>query len=63
MKRNLRTVDRTLRVVVGLGILAAGAAAESWWALAGLVPLLTGLLGFCPAYCPLGITSCGKSGC
>jgi hypothetical protein len=63
MKKNLGTVDRTVRVVVGIGLLAAGAIAGSWWALAGLVPLLTGLLGFCPAYCPLGISSCGKSGC
>ena len=63
MKKNLGTVDRTVRVVVGIGLLAAGAVAGSWWALAGLVPLLTGAFGFCPAYCPLGISSCGKSGC
>ena len=63
MKTNLGTVDRIVRIVVGLAVVAAGAYYQSWWALVGLVPLGTGLVGFCPAYCPLGLTTCGKEGC
>ncbi len=63
MKTNLGKADRILRIVAGVAILAAGGFFGSWWALVGLVPLGTGLMGFCPAYCPLGLTTCGKEGC
>lgn len=63
MKKNLGTIDRTIRILIGVGILGLGAANGSWFGLIGLVPLLTGALGFCPAYCPLGISSCGRDGC
>ena len=63
MKTNLGTVDRIVRIVVGLAVVAAGVYYQSWWALVGLVPLGTGLVGFCPAYCPLGLKTCGKEGC
>ncbi len=63
MKTNLGTVDRIVRIVVGLAVVAAGAYYQSWWAFVGLVPLGTGLVGFCPAYCPLGLKTCGKEGC
>jgi hypothetical protein len=63
MKKNLGKIDRTIRVIVGLAILALGAANGTWLGLIGLVPLLTGALGFCPAYCPLRLNSCGREGC
>ena len=63
MKKNLGTIDRAIRILIGVGILGLGAANGSWFGLIGLVPLLTGALGFCPAYCPLGISSCGRDGC
>jgi Protein of unknown function (DUF2892) len=63
MKTNLGTVDRIVRIVVGLAVVAAGAYYQSAWAFVGLVPLGTGLVGFCPAYCPLGLKTCGKEGC
>lgn len=63
MKKNLGIIDRTIRILIGVGILGLGAANGSWFGLIGLVPLLTGALGFCPAYCPLGISSCGRDGC
>ena len=63
MKTNLGTLDRVLRIVVGIAVVGAGAYYQSWWALVGLVPIGTGLVGFCPAYCPLGLTTCGKEGC
>lgn len=61
MDANVGGIDRSLRVVVGLAILALWFVAEGparWWALIGLVPLVTGLAGWCPAYRVLGIRTC-----
>ncbi len=58
--KNVGSLDRILRLVAGLGILAAGLVLKSWWGLAGLVPLLTAAIGFCPAYLPFGLSTCGK---
>ncbi|MFC3164608.1 YgaP family membrane protein [Ciceribacter thiooxidans] len=60
--KNVGTIDRIVRIVVGLVLLSLffyypGA----WWryyALIGIVPLLTGLFGTCPLYSMLGISSC-----
>ena len=57
MKSNMGTVDRIIRIVVGLIIIIWGFAASSWWGLIGLIPLLTGLLNFCPLYKLLGIST------
>lgn len=62
MKQNTGTIDRALRILIGLGLLTAAAVTRNPWFLAGLVPLLTGLVGFCPAYCPFGISTKGKAG-
>jgi hypothetical protein len=58
--KNVGSIDRVLRVIVGLGILAAGYVFKSWWGLVGVVPLLTAAIGFCPAYLPLGLSTCAK---
>jgi hypothetical protein len=61
MKRNIGMIDRTVRVIVGLAILAALIYVEGplrWLGLIGLVPLLTGIFGYCPAYVLLGFSSC-----
>jgi len=56
---NEGTVDRVIRVVVGLGILALTfVGPKSMWGLVGLVPLLTGVVGFCPLYRVVGINTC-----
>jgi hypothetical protein len=58
-------IDRALRIVVGLGLIAValglvpGVPATAW-AWIGVVPLLTGLIGWCPAYTILGIRTCAK---
>jgi hypothetical protein len=62
MKKNLGAGDRGLRISLGMVILLVGLALWSPWGLVGLAPLLTGLVGFCPAYCPLKITTCGDCG-
>jgi len=60
MKTNLGTLDRIIRVIVGLGILCAGYYFKNWLGLIGLVPLLTAFVGFCPAYLPFGLSTCAK---
>ena len=60
--KNVGTTDRAIRIVVGLGILVWGFADQSYIGLVGLIPLATGLLGWCPAYCPIGINT-AKSCC
>ena len=60
MKTNEGAVDRVLRVIVGVGILSlAFVGPQTPWAYLGAIPLLTGLVGFCPIYAVLGINTCG----
>ena len=58
MKANVGTVDRVLRGLLGLAVIAAGLIFESWFGLVGLVFLGTALVGWCPAYLPFGISTC-----
>ncbi|MCS6760064.1 MAG: DUF2892 domain-containing protein [Candidatus Devosia euplotis] len=61
-KTNEGTIDRVLRVVVGLVLLGAFLvfpdAGWRWFALTGLVPLITGLIDTFPLYSLLGISTC-----
>jgi hypothetical protein len=58
MKANIGSIDRWSRVVLGLVIMAAGLYFKSWFGLIGLLPLVTALVGWCPAYVPFGISTC-----
>jgi hypothetical protein len=61
MVANVGGLDRVLRIVVGIAVLALFFVLEGnarYWALLGLVPLLTGLFRFCPPYALLGISTC-----
>lgn len=62
MKTNVGTIDKIIRVILGLAIIGAGAYLQTpwngWWGAIGIVPLLTATIGFCPAYLPLGISTC-----
>ncbi|WP_454776815.1 YgaP family membrane protein [Janthinobacterium tructae] len=60
MKRNIGSVDRTIRIVAGLSLIAAvllGLIGP--WGWIGVIPLATGIFRFCPAYLPFGISTCG----
>ena len=61
-KTNEGSFDRILRVVVGIVILALyfvyPEASWRYWALIGIIPLLTGLVGWCPLYSMLGLSTC-----
>lgn len=58
MKLNVGGIDRILRVAAGLGLLAWAAMGGPVWAWIGVVPLATGMFGFCPAYPLLGFSTC-----
>ncbi|MCX7895197.1 MAG: DUF2892 domain-containing protein [Thermoanaerobaculum sp.] len=60
MTTNMGSTDKTIRVLVGVAILGLGLYLKSWWGLVGLLPLITGLVGYCPAYRLLGISTCPK---
>lgn len=61
-KINEGTLDRALRILLGIGLIAGyfldPAASYRWLYLLGLVPLVTGILGFCPLYTLFGINTC-----
>lgn len=57
MKCNVGKCDKVVRLVVGLGIIAAGIFFKSWWGAIGLVPIITALVGHCPLYIPFKISS------
>lgn len=59
MARNEGTVDRALRVIVGLVLIVmAFRGMYTPWTWIGVVPLLTGLVGTCPVYSIFGINTC-----
>ncbi|MDP2870559.1 DUF2892 domain-containing protein [Methyloversatilis sp.] len=60
MKSNVGGIDKIARIVIGLALIALAATGTvGVWGYIGVVPLLTGLFNFCPAYSLLGINSCG----
>lgn len=58
MKCNVGTTDKVIRIILGLGIGAAGIYFKSWWGLIGLIPFLTAIVGFCPLYPIFGVSTC-----
>ncbi len=58
MKPNIGKAERVVRVVVGLGVLTqAFVGQHTAWAYLGLLPLVTGLIGWCPPYALLGVST------
>ena len=60
MKVNEGNLDRIISVVLGLIIIGIGIYNQSWWGAVGLLPLLTGLMGYCALYSVLGINTCPR---
>lgn len=61
MTKNIGTIDKALRVIVGLALLAYalwGTSQYTWIGWIGIVPILTALIGWCPPYALLGISTC-----
>ncbi len=61
MKQNIHNIERIIRVLFGIIILSlVFIGPKSWWGLIGILPILTGLSGWCPPYQLLGISTCKK---
>lgn len=59
MKLNEGTIDRALRVIAGLVLVSLAATGTvGAWGWIGVLPLLTGIIGFCPAYTIFGMSTC-----
>ena len=59
MKFNVGGVDRILRIVIGLVLIALAATGTvGWWGWLGVIPLLTGVVRFCPLYSLVGMNNC-----
>lgn len=59
MTHNVGGIDRILRIVVGLVLIGLAATGTvGLWGWIGVVPLVTGLVGTCPAYKLLGLNTC-----
>lgn len=61
--RNEHKVERLVRVVLGVALLSlVFVGPQTYWGLLGVVPLATGLLGTCPLYSILGLSTCPRDG-
>lgn len=56
--KNVGSIDRAIRIAAGIVIIGAGVYYQSWWGAIGAVPLLTGLIGWCPPYAIFGWNTC-----
>jgi len=58
MEQNIHPAERVLRFIIGLFLMSlAFWGPASMWFLLGIIPLLTGLIGWCPLYTMLGIST------
>ena len=60
MKSNVGGIDKWLRIVAGIALIAWAATGGPVWAWIGVVPLATGLFNFCPLYRLIGINTCRR---
>lgn len=57
MQCNVGKTDRTIRIVIGVLLIAVGLYMQSWWGAIGIIPLFTGTFRWCPPYQLLGINT------
>lgn len=60
MRKNIGSIDRVMRFIIGIVIIALGFIYGSWWGILGFVPIITAFTGFCPLYVPFGISTCKR---
>lgn len=64
MKTNIHSLERAIRIILGIVLISmAFVGPKNLWFLLGAIPLLTGIIGWCPPYQLLGISTCGKKSC
>ncbi|MDR9499008.1 MAG: DUF2892 domain-containing protein [Hydrogenovibrio sp.] len=62
MNDNIGQVDRWLRIILGIALIAAAATnVLGMWAYIGIIPLATGLIRWCPVYSLLGMQTTPKT--
>ena len=62
MKPNMGSIDRILRIIIGIGLISlAFVGPQTPWGWIGVVPVATALIGWCPLYVPLGISTRPRS--
>ncbi len=61
MKKNVGAIDRTFRIILGVVLIAlVFVGPETAWGWIGVIPLVTGLVNFCPSYLPLKMSTVKK---
>ncbi len=61
MEKNIGSVDKAIRIIVGVALLSLLFLVEGnarWWGLIGIGPILTVVLGWCPGYSLIGVSTC-----
>jgi hypothetical protein len=59
MKCNVGTIDKVIRIILGIVLISlVFVGPQTPWGWIGLIPLITGLVGFCPLYALLGLNTC-----
>jgi Protein of unknown function (DUF2892) len=63
MKVNEGSIDRVIRIILGLVLISlVYIGPQSPWGWIGVIPLVTGLVGFCPVYTLFGMSTCKPKG-
>jgi len=57
MTKNVGSADRIIRIIIGLALIGWGLYAQNWWGAIGAIPLFTALIGWCPVYLPLRLST------
>ena len=60
MKANIGKIDKWIRIVLGVALIAWAATGGPVWAWIGVIPLATALINFCPLYRLVGINTCAR---
>ena len=59
MKQNIHNTERVIRILIGLGLISlVFVGPQTVWGWLGVIPLVTGIIGWCPPYAMLGISTC-----
>lgn len=58
MKCNIGKTDKMIRIILGVVIILVGVYFQSWWGAIGLILLFTAVIRWCPAYVPIGFSTC-----
>lgn len=61
MNTNINKTDTIIRLILAVIFIAFGIMYQSWWGLVGVIPLMTAVIGVCPIYGMLGISTNGNS--